>query len=67
MSETADAELIVLVSRKPLAPPFHRHIARSRLMNQSCRVGDRVIMYEIVQTRPDGLVRATDRTHFEFR
>lgn len=66
MNASVHAELIVLRNRKPLAPRFHQHIAKSKLMEQDCRVGDRVVIYEIVATRPDGPVRATGATRFEF-
>ena len=66
MNDVADAELIVLRNRKPLAPPFHRHIAKSKLMEKTCRVGDRVVVYDVVATRPEGLVRVTRATQFEF-
>ena len=66
MNDAADAELIVLRSRKPLAPPFHRHIAKSKLMEQTCRVGDRIVIYDVVATEPQGLVRVTRATHFQF-
>jgi hypothetical protein len=66
MSAVPDAKSIVLRSCKPLAPPFHRHIAKSRLMNQSCRAGDRVVIYEVVSTEPDGVVQVTGATRIEF-
>ena len=39
---------------KPMAPPFHRHIARAKLTGRTCRVGDRVVVFEIVETDPAG-------------
>jgi hypothetical protein len=52
---------------KPLAPPFHRHIARSKLVGSTCRAGDRVVVYEITATDPPGEVAVTGDTvlHFE--
>ena len=66
MSEVPDAMQVTLRSSKPLAPPFHRHIAKARLINKTCRVGDRIVIYDIVSTEPDGIVRVTNVTHLEF-
>ena len=66
MSTAADAESITLRNRKPLAPPFHRHIAKSRLMDKTCRAGQSVIIYDIIDTEPDGEVRVTRKTRFQF-
>jgi hypothetical protein len=66
MNTVADAESITLANCKPLAPPFHRHIAKSKLMNQTCQVGDRVVIYEIVATTPPGIVRVTGATRLQF-
>ncbi len=66
MNRVCDAESITLRNRKPLAPPFHRHIAKSRLMDKTCRVGDSVIIYDIVATEPGGVVRVTRATRFHF-
>jgi len=67
MTEVHDAHSVTLRSRKPLAPPFHQHIARSKLTGKACQIGDRVVIYEIVATEPEGVVRVTDATclHFE--
>jgi hypothetical protein len=67
MTDVRDAQSVTLASRKPLAPPFHRHIAKGKLKGQTCQVGDRVVIYEIVATEPAGVVRVTDATclHFE--
>jgi len=66
MSDAPCAESVTLRSRKPLAPSFHRHIARSRLMERTCQVGDHVVIYEIVATEPTGQVRVTGATRLEF-
>jgi hypothetical protein len=67
MSEIAEALSITLRNSKPLAPPFHRHIAKARLMDRTCRVGDRVVIYDVVATEPDGEVRVTRATHLQFQ
>jgi predicted HAD superfamily phosphohydrolase YqeG len=66
MNPTAQAISITLRSRKPLAPAFHRHIAKSKLMDKDCQIGDRVIIYDIVATDPAGVVRVTRATEFQF-
>lgn len=66
MSETARAREILLRSTKPLAPPFHRHIAKGKLMGKICRVGDRIVIYDIVKTDPEGEVEITEETIFRF-
>ncbi len=66
MSVVPEAESITLRSRKPLAPPFHRHIARGRLMDKTCRTGDSIVIYDVVATYPEGEVRITRATRFQF-
>ena len=67
MSTAPQAESITLQSRKPLAPPFHRHIAKGKLMDRTCQVGDRIVIYDIVATEPAGIVRVTRATQFQFK
>lgn len=66
MSIVPEAESITLRNRKPLAPPFHRHIARGKLMDKTCQAGDRIIIYDVVATEPDGEVRVTRATRIQF-
>lgn len=66
MNPAVHAISITLRSRKPFAPAFHRHIAKSKLMDKDCQVGDRVIIYDIVATDPVGVVRVTRTTDFQF-
>jgi len=66
MNSVQEAISITLRSRKPFAPPFHRHIAKSKLMNKTCQIGEQVVIYEIVKTEPEGPVLVTNVTHFEF-
>ncbi|MEN6518486.1 MAG: universal stress protein [Methanospirillum sp.] len=64
----AEAEAVVLRKRKRLAPGFHRHIAQSRLLGTTVQEGDRVLVYDVVETMPDGRpVRVTERTRLDFR
>jgi hypothetical protein len=66
MNMVSDAESITLRNRKPLAPPFHRHIAKSKLMDRTCQIGDSIIIYDIIATEPEGVVRVTRTTRFQF-
>ncbi|MFC1607300.1 hypothetical protein ACFL47_04950 [Candidatus Latescibacterota bacterium] len=67
MSEIPVAQEITLRKVKPMAPPFHQHIAKSKLYGTTCHVGDLVVVYEIVGTQPNGQVTVTEETliHFE--
>jgi hypothetical protein len=62
-----DADRVVLKKVKRFAPDFHRHILRSRLEGQSIQKGDRILVYEVEETHPSGMVRATEHTSLEFR
>ncbi len=66
MNAIPDADSITLHNRKPLAPPFHRHIVKGKLMDKTCRTGESVIIYDIVATEPDCEVRVTRATRFQF-
>ncbi len=66
MNSISEAQSITLRNRKPLAPPFHRHIAKSKLMDRTCQVGDSIIIYDIIATEPEGIVRVTSATRFQF-
>lgn len=66
MSDVAEAREVVLRKARPLAPPFHRHIARGKLVGRTCQVGDRVVVYEVVATEPCGVVQVTERTLLRF-
>jgi hypothetical protein len=65
-AEPPEALEVVLRKLSPMAPPFHRHIARGRLVGGTCRVGDRVVVYEVARTAPAGEVRVTDKTVLRF-
>lgn len=67
-SDPEEAEAVVLRKRTRLAPGFHRHIARSRLLGTTVQKGDQVLVYDVVETVPDGCpVRVTERTRLDFR
>jgi nucleotide-binding universal stress UspA family protein len=62
-----DADVVVLKKIKRFAPDFHRHILKSRILGQAIRKGDRILVYEVEETKPSGMVWVTDRTSLEFR
>lgn len=66
MTTLPDAQEVTLRLMRPLAPPFHRHIARAKLVGRSCRAGETVIVYEISATVPGGEVRVTPGTVLKF-
>ena len=66
MAEYCEAQEVTLRKTKALAPPFHQHIARSRMRERIWRAGDKVVVYEVVATRPEGPVRVTDSTVLRF-
>jgi len=66
MSERPAALEVVLRKVRPLAPPFHQHIARGKLLGRPCRVGDRVVVYEVMRTVPEGVVEVTAHTVIRF-
>ena len=66
MPDIAKAREIRLRNLKPLAPPFHRHIAKSKLVGRPWKTGDRVVVYEVMSTDPAGKVEVTEETIIRF-
>ncbi|MDD1717541.1 MAG: universal stress protein [Methanoregulaceae archaeon] len=52
---------------KRFAPEFHRHILKGRILGRVVSNGDRILVYEVVETVPPGPVKVTDETVLEFR
>jgi len=67
MTEPPEAREVTLRKYRPLAPPFHRHIVRSKLLGTTCKVGDRAVVYDVVATLPEGTVCITENTVFRFQ
>ena len=65
--QVALADVVVLKKIRRFAPDFHRHIVRSKLTGRVFSEGDRVMMYEIVETTPPGPVLVSEQTRIEFR
>ena len=66
MSEIPEARAVILSKLRAFAPSFHEHIARSKLRGSVCRVGDRVVVYEVIRTEPDGPVTVGEKTLIQF-
>lgn len=66
MAEPPRAQEVRLRKLKPLAPAFHQHIARGKLLGQTVRAGDRVVVYEVVATQPAGPVVVVEETLIRF-
>jgi hypothetical protein len=66
MQPPPTAARLRLRSVKQAAPPFHRFIARAALVGKCWKVGDRVVVYEVAQTEPEGEVSVTASTAIEF-
>jgi hypothetical protein len=64
--ELREAREVALRKTSPLAPPFHRHIVRGRLVGKTCKVGDRLAAHEVIRTDPPGEVRVTEATALTF-
>ncbi|MFA5613828.1 MAG: hypothetical protein WC993_05100 [Methanoculleus sp.] len=61
-----DAHVVAFTRAKRLAPDFHRHILRGRIVGQIVRPGDQVLVYRVAETVPEGAVRVTRSTLLEF-
>lgn len=65
--EIPDARVVVFTLTRRFAPGFHRHILRGKVMGEIVSPGDRILVYEVAETVPEGAVRVTQSTHLEFR
>jgi hypothetical protein len=61
------AEVVVLRKTKRLAPEFHRHIVQGKLQGQEISQGEKVLVYEVQETVPEGRVRVGPSTRLEFK
>ena len=52
---------------KMLAPDFHRNILKSRISGTEVEKGQKLLVYEVIETRPEGRVLVGERTKLEFR
>ncbi|MFW5638246.1 MAG: hypothetical protein ACOCG4_03170 [Methanoculleus sp.] len=65
--QVPDAQVVIFARARRFAPGFHQHILRGRVVGQIVRRGDRVLVYEVAETVPDGAVRVTRSPRLEFR
>lgn len=66
MNEIPEARTVVLAKVRVFAPAFHEHIAKSKMRGTVCRAGDRVVVYEVIRTEPDGPVVVSEKTIIQF-
>jgi hypothetical protein len=67
VGEIPEARAVILAKVRPLAPLFHEHIARGKLRGRICRMGDRIVVYEVVHTEPEGPVVVGEKTLIQFK
>ncbi len=61
-----EALAVTLKKAKRLAPAFHEHIVRTRIVGSDVEVGTRFMVFDVVRTEPGGRVTVTERTKLEF-
>ncbi len=61
-----EAEMVTLKKAKRLAPAFHEHIVRARIVGNQVQAGSRFMVFDVVRTQPEGKVTVTERTRLEF-
>ena len=67
LEDVPDAEIVVLGKKKRMAPNFHQHILKSKIQGNVVSSGDKVLVYEVLETIPPQKVRVTENTILEFR
>ena len=65
--DIADAEIVVLRKKKRMAPNFHQHILKSKIQGNVVTAGEKVLVYEVLETVPPQKVRVTENTILEFK
>ncbi len=65
--EIPEAEIVILRKKKRMAPDFHRHILKSKIHGQVVEAGEKILVYEVLETVPPNEVRVTEKTILEFR
>ena len=61
-----DAEVVVLRQMEECAREFHRYAARLKARGNVVNSGDKLMVYKVDSTVPDGPVLVTDSTQFVF-
>ena len=62
-----EANLIIFKKIKKLAPNFHRHILQSKIIGQVVNVGEKILVYEVLEIRPVSPALVTKNTILEFK
>lgn len=62
-----EAEIVVLHKKKRMAPDFHQHILKSKIQGQIVSTGEKILVYEVLETVPPQKVRVNENTILEFR
>ncbi len=62
-----EATLVILKKVKKMAPSFHKHIAEAKMRGTTVSKGDKILVYEIEATTPEGSVQVTEKTRLEFK
>jgi hypothetical protein len=60
------AQRVVLRKINHRAPKFINRMVRSRLIGHQVEVGERILVFQVAFTVPNGLVEVTDSTIVEF-
>ena len=66
MAQLIEADRVVFKKVKRLAPDFHQHIVKSQAVGNAIKAGDKMLVYEVNETVPDGRVLVTNNTVIEF-
>lgn len=66
MTQLIEADRVVFKKVKRFAPDFHQHIVKSQVVGNAIKAGDKMLVYEVNETVPEGRVLVTGSTVFEF-
>ena len=67
MGSRVRARSVTLHKTKRLAPSFHEHIVRSKVVGMTLKKGDKVLVFEVIACDPEGEVVVDEDTILEFR
>lgn len=67
LDDIPDAEIVILRKKKRMAPNFHQHILKSKIQGNVVSAGEKLLVYEVLETVPPQKVRVTENTILEFR
>ncbi|MFX1445780.1 MAG: universal stress protein [Promethearchaeota archaeon] len=67
LQEIREANLIIFKKIKKLAPNFHRHILQSKIIGQVVNVGEKILVYKVLEIKPVSPALVTKNTILEFK